>query len=463
MRPPAPRLPTTRTCLAIALWALAAALPLALCAQSTDTLLSALKLPSRAGFAPLVPPPPGHPVLLRPDRVFDATSEEAHAGWVVLVQGDTIAAVGPASMRAPSDAETIALPGLTLLPGLIDAHSHLFLHPYNETLWNDQVLKEPEGYRMVEAVLHARNTLMQGFTTLRDLGTEGAGFADVAIKRAIDDGLIPGPRLAVATRAIVATSSYGPGPRGFRPDLELPQGGQVVSGVPQVLEAVREQAGRGADWIKVYADYGRGPGGEAVPTFSQEELDALVSEAHSAGRHVSAHATTPEGMRRAILAGVNTIEHGFGGTDSVFRTMAVHGIAYLPTLTAVEAYAEYFDHYVPGKSEPTASMRQAAHALELAMKNGVTIGCGSDVGVFTHGTNARELEWLVRDGMRPAQALLAATAVDARIMRMDKEIGRIVRGLKADLVAVAGDPTKDVPAVARVRFVMKNGVIYRAP
>ena len=463
MRPPAPRLPTTRTCLAIALWALAAALPLALCAQSTDTLLSALKLPSRAGFAPLVPPPPGHPVLLRPDRVFDATSEEAHAGWVVLVQGDTIAAVGPASMRAPSDAETIALPGLTLLPGLIDAHSHLFLHPYNETLWNDQVLKEPEGYRMVEAVLHARNTLMQGFTTLRDLGTEGAGFADVAIKRAIDDGLIPGPRLAVATRAIVATSSYGPGPRGFRPDLELPQGGQVVSGVPQVLEAVREQAGRGADWIKVYADYGRGPGGEAVPTFSQEELDALVSEAHSAGRHVSAHATTPEGMRRAILAGVNTIEHGFGGTDSLFRTMAVHGIAYLPTLTAVEAYAEYFDHYVPGKTEPTASMRQAAHALELAMKNGVTIGCGSDVGVFTHGTNARELEWLVRDGMRPAQALLAATAVDARIMRMDKEIGRIVRGLKADLVAVAGDPTKDVPAVARVRFVMKNGVIYRAP
>ena len=236
-----------------------------------------------------------------------------------------------------------------------------------------------------------------------------------------------------------------------------------MSGIPQVLAAVREQAGRGADWIKVYADYGRGPGGEAVPTFSQDELDALVSEAHSAGRPVSAHATTPEGMRRAILAGVNTIEHGFGGTDSLFRTMAVHGIAYLPTLTAVEAYAEYFDHYVPGKSEPTASMRQAAHALELAMKNGVTIGCGSDAGVFTHGTNARELEWLVRDGMRPAQALLAATAVDARIMRMDKEIGRIVRGLKADLVAVGGDPTKDVAAVARVRFVMKNGVIYRAP
>src|SRR5580765_6200290 len=284
------------------------------------------------------------PVLLVPARVFDAEDGNTHEGWSVLVTSNRIAAVGPASqITVPLDAQRVELPGATLFPGLMDLHSHLFLHPYNEALWDDQVLKEAVAYRSVRATIHARNTLLAGFTLLRDLGTEGAGFSDISIKRAIDEGMIPGPRLLTVTKAIVATASYGPGPAGFAENVTTPKGAQDVSGIPDILRAVREQAGMGADWIKVYADFGRGPGHKEVPTFSLEELRALVDEAHSAGRPVAAHATTAEGMRRAIEAGVDTVEHGFGGTAEVFRLMASRKVAYLPTLTAVEAYAEYFD------------------------------------------------------------------------------------------------------------------------
>lgn len=403
---------------------------------------------------------PARRVLLRPARVFDALSERAHEGWTVLVSGDRIEAAGPAErVGVPADARVVELPGATLLPGMIEGHSHLLLHPYDETSWDDQVLRESEALRVARATAHARAALLAGFTTTRDLGTEGAGWADVGLKQAVEQGIVPGPRMLISTRAIVATGSYGP--KGAA-EWDLPQGAEEASGVEEVVRAVRAQVGRGADWVKLYADYRWGPDEPARPTFSQEELRAAVEAARSAGRPVVAHASTPEGMRRAVLAGVETIEHGNAGTPEVFRLMRERGVALCPTLAASEATRTYAG-WRKGVDPDPVQIRDKKASFRAALDAGVTLCMGGDSGVFPHGENAREMELMVEYGMSPARVLLAATAVNARLFHLEERLGTIRPGLLADLVAVDGDPTRDIAALRRVRLVMKGGVPYREP
>src|SRR5256714_3937061 len=416
-----------------------------------------------AAQRPTAPAAPPRVTLLLPARVWDGVENQPHEGWAVLVRGDRIEAVGPgAQLTVPNDAVTIDLAGATLMPGLIEGHSHLLLHPYNETLWDDQVLHEALALRVARAVNHARATLMAGWTTVRDLGTEGAGYADVGLKQAINQGIVPGPRMVVTTRAIVATGSYAP--KGFTPEYigDIPQGAEEAGSAEDLSRIIRDQIKHGADWIKIYADYRWGPNGETMPTFTADELKLAVQVAGSSGRLVTVHSSTAEGMRRAIEAGVASIEHGDNGTPEVFRAMAQKGIYLCPTVAAGDAILSYHG-WRHGVDPDPASITEKKASFKAALDAGVTICNGSDVGVFTHGDNARELELLVNYGMSPSDALRTATSTTAKVLRMENQIGTVKQGLLADLIAVDGDPTKDISAVRRIKLVMKNGVLYREP
>ncbi len=399
-------------------------------------------------------------ILLKPDRVFDGITATPHTAWVVLVNSEKIAAVGTlGDVKPPTDAKVIELPGTTLMPGLIDAHSHLLLHPYDEAKWDDQVLKEPLAERICRATNHARANLLSGFTTMRDLGTEGAGFADVGIKSAIEKGIIPGPRMLVTTKAIVATGSYAPSE--FAPEHRIPQGAQEADG-QDLCTVVREQIRAGADWIKVYADTPHGPTPGAKPAFSLEELQLIVATARDAGVPVVAHSQSKEGMRRAALAGVETIEHGDAGDAEVFKLMAERKVGFCPTLAAVEAYQRYFGGD-PATGKAANRMMAKRASFKAALESGVTIINGSDIGVFAHGTGAREIELLVDFGMTPAQALQSATSVAAKALHLQEKVGAVKAGLLADLIAVEGDPTQEIGALRKVKLVMKGGTLYKQP
>jgi len=398
--------------------------------------------------------------LLRPAGVFDGASDRVEAGWVVLVEGNRIVAVGPESqISPPRGAQIIELPGLTLLPGLIEGHAHLLLHPYDETPWTDQVLLESLAERTARGVVHAEKSLRAGITTLRDLGTEGAGYADVGLKAAINKGVIPGPRLIVTTKAIVATGSYNP--KGA-PEWNFPKGGEEADGYDDLIRVTRDQIGRGADWVKIYADYRWGPDRTAQPSFTEEEIRTVVEVAESSGRHVSAHATTPEAMRRAVEAGVKTIEHGDGGTREVFRLMAERGVALCPTVAVAPAISAQGGWREGVDPEPPRIV-QKRESFRIALEEGVSICFGGDVGVFSHGDNVWDAEIMVEWGMPVLDALKATTSENARILGLDDELGFVRPGYLADLIAVEGDPTTDIAALRAVRFVMKDGKVYYSP
>jgi len=400
-------------------------------------------------------------IALRAGRLFDGKSDRLLEDQMVVIRGDRIAEVGPAArVSIPAGAEVIDLRRATVLPGLIDTHTHLFLTGESAGRYDEQLLKESWQYRTIEAVVNARKDLEAGFTTMRDLETEGAMYSDVDVRNAINRGLIPGPRLQVVTRAISTTGGYPL--EGYSPEVPVPSGAQIVDSPEEARKAVREQIKYGADLIKIYSThrFRFTPEGKlvSIPTLTLDEIRAIVDEAHREEVKVACHAYGGEGLRNCIEAGVDSIEHGIDLDDASIQRMVEKGIYFVPTLYAYENEPEEDLRATGGK---TTRARIHENSFRRALASGVKIAFGTDAGPFPHGTQAKEFEYMVRFGMTPARALRSATSLAAELMSWQDRIGSLEKGKFADLVAVAGDPLADITELERVKFVMKGGRIVR--
>jgi imidazolonepropionase-like amidohydrolase len=401
-------------------------------------------------------PSADHWIAVRAGRLFDGT-EKLAVNQVILVSGDHIVKVGPAEkVQVPAEAEVLDLTHATVLPGLIDAHTHVF---GNGPDFDNQILRDSYQYRTLTALANAQKDLMVGFTTLRDLKTLGAMYSDVDLRNAIDRGVVTGPRMQVATRGIQATGGFVM--RGYSPEVPLPSALQVVDSPWAGREAVRDQVAHGADLIKVYAayDFHFTNEGKLVspPTFTAEEVNAIVDEAHKKGRKVSCHAFAGEGLRNCLNAGVESIEHGVELEDADIKLMVQKGIYLVPTLYHYQLDREQDMKKYGGHSVAEVSERSFRKALAA----GVKVAFGSGVGPFPHGTQTKEFAYMVKFGMTPPQTIRAATSEAALLMGWQDRVGSVEAGKFADLVAVAGDPLADITELERVKFVMKGGQVFR--